>query len=199
MHKLNRNSVQKPVCLKNYDWKYQIWDNLSGQDKKTVRLTLQSMQGQQSVDDTSDDEQFFIIGLRCAYCESMIYYGGHIEHFRRKNPMYFPHLTFEWTNLFIACRSSKHCGHYKDSPKAPPYHPDNLIKPDEHDPDDYLYFHSSGEVRVRNRDGMTDADRHRGEETIRVFNLNAPQLMGKRKRALEMFSQKMVYGRPHVI
>lgn len=187
MHKLNRNSVQKPACLDHYDWNAKKWDDLSSEDKKTVRLTLQSMQGQQIVDNSSDDNQYFIFGLRCAYCESMVRHGGHIEHFCRKNPNHFPELTFEWTNLFIACGSADHCGHYKDRPNAPPYRPDNLIKPDEHDPDDYLYFHSSGEVRVRNRLGMTDNDRQRGEETIRVFNLNAPQLMGKRKIALDIY------------
>ena len=25
----------------------------------------------------------------------------------------------------------------------PPYDPDDLVKPDEHEPDDYFYFHSS--------------------------------------------------------
>lgn len=139
------------------------------------------------MDDASDDEQFVILGLRCAYCESQVYHGGHIEHFRRKNPLYFPQLTFEWANLFIACDSKKHCGHYKDRPKAPPYNPDHLIKPDEHDPDDYLYFHSSGEVRVRHRDGMTEDDRRRGAETICVFHLDCGHLNGARHKALNHY------------
>ncbi|MDB5334581.1 MAG: Uncharacterized protein JWN70_200 [Planctomycetaceae bacterium] len=187
MHKLNRAAVQRPACLDNYDWNTQTWDKLHGQNKKRVRLSLQSMQGQQIVDDASDDEQYFIVGLRCAYCEGQIYYGGHIEHFRRKNPAHYPALTFEWTNLFIACGSKEHCGHYKDRPSAPPYAPDNLIKPDEHVPDDYLYFHTSGEVRVRHRPGMTDNDRRRGAETIRVFNLNCGRLRGDRQKAVNLY------------
>jgi uncharacterized protein (TIGR02646 family) len=187
MHKLDRGSVQRPACLDNYDWNTQTWKDFKGQEKKTVRLSLQAMQGQQIVDDASDDEQFVILGLRCAYCESQIYHGGHIEHFRRKNPLHFPQHTFEWSNLFIACGSKTHCGHYKDRPKAPPYSPNDLIKPDEHDPDDYLYFHSSGEVRVRHRDGMTEDDRRRGAETIRVFHLDCGHLNGARHKALNQY------------
>jgi len=145
------------------------------------------MQGQQIVDETADDEQLYILGLRCAYCECQIFHGGHIEHFRRKNRQHFPELRFEWTNLFIACGSQEHCGHYKDRPSAPQYNPDDLIKPDDHNPDDYLYFHSSGESRVRDRPGMSDDDRHRGAETIRVFNLNCGELRGNRKKAIRQY------------
>jgi uncharacterized protein (TIGR02646 family) len=186
MHKLNRATVHRPACLDNYDWNTQTWDDLSGQDKKTVRLSLQSIQGQQILDDASDDEQLFIIGLRCAYCERQIFHGGHIEHYRRKNPAHYPELTFEWTNLFIACGSNEHCGHYKDRGGSP-YDPNELIKPDEHDADDYLYFHSSGEVRVRNRVDMSAQDRRRGDETIRVFHLNCGTLKGARHKALKQY------------
>ncbi len=187
MHQLNRAAVQKPACLDNYDWNSKTWDDFQGQDKKTVRLALQRIQGQQIATDDADDEAHVIIGLLCAYCECQIFRGGHIEHFRRKNPLHFPQLTFEWTNLFIACGSKEHCGHYKDRLKAPDYKPDDLIKPDEHDPDDYLYFHSSGEVRVRHRDGMTNDDRHRGAETISVFHLDCGQLKGFRRKALKQY------------
>ena len=187
MHKLNRDTVQRPACLDNYDLKLRSWDDFQGQDKKTVRLALQRIQGRQIAMDDADDEAYEVIGLRCAYCESQVYHGGHIEHFRRKNPAYFPQLTFEWTNLFIACDSKEHCGHYKDRPSAQRYEPDDLIKPDDHDPDDYLYFHSSGEVRVRHRDGMTDDDRHRGAETIRVFHLDCGRLKGARHKALKQY------------
>lgn len=186
MHKLDRASVQKPTCLDAYDWKSQTWDDLRGRDKKSVRLSLQAIQGKQIVDESSDDEQHFILGLRCAYCECQIFHGGHIEHFRRKNRAHHPELTFEWTNLFIACGSDTHCGHYKDRGGAT-YDPDELVKPDEHDADDYLYFHSSGEVRVRNRISMSAHDRRRGEETIRVFHLNCGTLLGARQNALKRY------------
>jgi uncharacterized protein (TIGR02646 family) len=186
MHKLNRSTVPKPTCLDDYDYTTQTWEHLTGNPKKLVRLSLQKMQGQQEVTDDADDNVLYILGLRCAYCEGQIFHGGHIEHFRRKNPAHYPELTFEWTNLFVACGSTEHCGHYKDH-GGTPYNPDELIKPDEHDADEYLYFHSSGEVRVRNRVNMSVQDRKRGDETIRVFNLNCGFLIGARHRALKQY------------
>jgi uncharacterized protein (TIGR02646 family) len=186
MHKLNRAIVSKPTCLDDFDHTTQTWSDLSGDSKRLVRLSLQAMQGQQVITDDADDNALYIFGLRCAYCECQIFNGGHIEHFRRKNPAHFPELTFEWTNLFIACGSTEHCGHYKDRGGAP-YDPDQLIKPDEHDADDYLYFHSSGEVRVRSRVDMSEQARQRGDETIRVFHLNCGILKGVRHRALKIY------------
>lgn len=190
MHQLNRTAVPRPTCLDYYDWNTQTWKNLKEQDKKTVLLALQRIQGQQIAGNEANDEEASVISLRCAYCESPIFSGGHIEHFRRKHPLHFPELTFEWTNLFIACGSQEHCGHYKDRSSAAEYDPDDLVKPDDHNPDDYLYFHSSGGVRVRDRDGMTDDDRLRGAETIRVFHLDCGRLKGARRKALETYLDK---------
>ena len=195
MHKLDRTAIAAPVCLEGYDYRTHAWADLN-QDplgracQRQVRLALQRMQGQQVATDDADDEAYVITGLRCAYCESQIFYGGHIEHFRRKNrrlPDAYPELTFTWANLFLACGSTEHCGHYKDRPGAAPYDPDELIKPDEHDPEGYLYFHSSGEVRVRKRHGMPVEDSRRGAETIRVFNLDCGHLRGARRKVLKKY------------
>ena len=186
MHKLNRAAVPRPTCLDDYDHLSQTWDDLQSEHKKSVRLSLQRMQGQQVATDDADDEAYFILGLRCAYCECQIFHGGHIEHFRRKNTAHHPKLTFEWSNLFLACGSTESCGHYKDRGGAP-YNPDELIKPDVHDPDDYLYYYSSGEVRIRHRHIMPNEDRRRGEETIRVLHLNCGRLKGARRRVLKQY------------
>lgn len=186
MHKLDRAIVDKPTCLAGYDYATQVWDQLARHDKKVVRLSLQKMQGLQILADDADDDAEYIVGLRCAYCEGQIFHGGHIEHFRRKNAAHYPQLTFEWTNLFIACRATEHCGHYKDRGGAP-YNPDELIKPDEHEPDDYLYFHSSGEVRVRSGGDVSAQDCRRGSETIRVFHLDCGVLEGARRRAVKKY------------
>ena len=186
MHKLDRAAVPRPACLDDFDHLSQTWDDLKNPRKRLVRLSLQKMQGQQVVTDDADDEAIFLLGLRCAYCECQVFYGGHIEHFRRKNKAHFPELMFEWTNLFLACGSNDNCGHYKDRGGAP-YDPNELIKPDIHDPDDYLYYHSSGALRVRRRNLMSVGDRRRGEETIRVFNLDCRRLQGARHRALKQY------------
>ncbi|TAE90780.1 MAG: TIGR02646 family protein [Verrucomicrobia bacterium] len=190
MHFLDRSTVDEPGCLADWSYPDMNWDDFTEDGaacKRLLRLALQRLQSQQIIDDQADDEIEYLLGLRCAYCEGQIYHGGHIEHFRRKNQKHFPHLTFDWNNLFLACGSKDHCGHYKDRPKAPAYNPDELIKPDEHNPDDFLYFHSSGEVRVRHRPGMTDADHGRATETIRVFNLNCKSLKGARRKALKQY------------
>lgn len=124
-------------------------------------------------------------GVRCAYYEGAIRHEGHIEHLRRKNPKHYPDLTFDWDNLFLACGSRSHCGHYKDHNQA--YNPDPLIKPDEHDPEDFLYFHSSGEVCVR--EGLNGADKLRAETTIRVFGLKNPALTSQRARAVRQYQK----------
>lgn len=192
MHKLDRNAVTKPACLNEYDHKTQTWDDLTSEHKKEIRESLQQMQGQRVKTEEPDDEAESIVGVRCAYCEGPIRFGGHIEHFRRKNMAHYPQLTFEWSNLFLSCdgRGEKeHCGHYKDRPNAPDYNPDELIKPDEHNPDDYLYFHSLGDVRVRSRKDMPPEDHKRAEETIRVFNLNDGKLRADRRKALNIYKE----------
>ncbi|HHY6930423.1 TPA: retron system putative HNH endonuclease [Burkholderia ambifaria] len=186
MHKLGRGLVEAPPCLSNYDHTTHEWSDFSGGCKRRLRLALQSMQGEKILADDADDYEESISGLRCAYCEAQIFHGGHIEHFRRKNRAHFPELMFSWTNLFIACGSLEHCGHYKDR-SGSFYDPNELIKPDEHDPDEYLYFHSSGEVRVRERTPKVQAEERRAAETIRVFNLNAGSLRGKRKSAVDRY------------
>jgi len=168
MRKLDRTSAKRPACLARYHHPSNTWDDLTALDKQEIRTSLQQMQ--------SD---------RCAYCEGEALHKGHIEHFRRRHC--FPDLTFDWDNLFLSCDSRAHCGHYKDRPKAAPYNPNDLIKPDVDAPDTFLYFHSSGEVLVRR--GASAEEIHRAEETIRVFNLNDGQLKAQRRKVLKIYMQ----------
>ena len=172
MHKLDRAAVPAPACLVGlYQHGVHSWDNLTQANKQEIRQQLTLLQGE-----------------RCAYCEGPPYAEGHIEHFRRKNAAHFPELTFVWDNLFLACGSPDHCGHYKDRPGAPGYDPNHLIKPDVHDPDAFLYFHSSGEVRLR--PGISEDATERANETIRVFNLNCGELQAERRRALKIYEKR---------
>lgn len=176
MYKLDRTSASRPTCLDHYHYPENSWDELTDDDKKQIRASLQQMQGN-----------------RCAYCEGRIYHGGHIEHFRRKNPKHFPQKTFAWDNLFLSCDSLDHCGHYKDRRDAPPYNPDDLIKPDVNDPDTFLYFHSSGEVLPRTSPNATET--HRAEKTICVFNLNCGRLTAERRRTIRAY----IAGEPGIL
>lgn len=168
MHRLDRSCITAPECLDDYEYRTHTWDNVVSEHKAQIRVRLIEMQGE-----------------RCAYCEGPPYSNGHIEHFRRKTPSHFPELTFDWDNLFFACGSQKHCGHYKDRPGTGVYNSNQLIKPDVHDPEPLLYIHSTGEVRVRPH--LEAADIVRARETIRVFNLNEPSLKENRRRAVRIY------------
>lgn len=185
MHKLDRAASQPPDCLGSYDYNMQKWSDLAAPCKSALRAALVLMQGQPGVTTPEANEY----GLRCAYCEGPIFHMGHIEHFRRKNPHHFSELTFDWNNLFLACGSQNHCGHYKDRPDAHLYNPNNLIKPDDSDPDRYLYFHSSGSVRPRT--GLNEDDSRCAAETIRVFGLDSCVLSGARSRVLTTYKRRI--------
>jgi uncharacterized protein (TIGR02646 family) len=163
MHKLDRSPLPEPTCLAGYRSSRHIWDDVSTAHKREIRDSLARMQG----------------GSRCAYCEGRIHNEGQIDHFRRRRD--HPHLTFEWENLFLSCGSRQHCGHYKDRPGAPAYDPDGLLKPDVDDPDEYLYFHSNGEIRVRS--GIAPEQARRAGETVRVLHLDHGALIASRRRA----------------
>jgi len=60
------------------------------------------------------------------------------------------------------------CGVCKD--RSGSYLVDDLIKPDEDNPDDYLLFVPSGAVLPRA--GLRARDAHRAAETIRILGLN---------------------------
>jgi uncharacterized protein (TIGR02646 family) len=172
MHKLDRASIAAPICLSEYHAPTHTWDkDVTGAHKQEIRTCLKQMQGD-----------------RCAYCEGAVYSHAHIEHFRRKNPRHFPQLMFDWSNLFLSCESHEHCGHYKDRPGADSYNATILVKPDEHEPDDYFYFHSGGDVRPRS--GLDPMQLTRALETIRVFNLDCGVLRAERRRALKQYLRK---------
>lgn len=183
MRRLDRASFLPPICLAMYAYPGHTWDDLSQACKAALRQVLSKMQ-------CADPVVMPHGSLNCAYCESPIRHAGHIEHFRRKNPAHFPQLTFDWDNLFLSCDAKSNCGHYKDRPKAPAYNPADLIKPDQDDPDQFLYFHSTGHVRCRQ--GLDAFKANRASETIRVFGLDNGTLTGARRKALQFYRNKVL-------
>jgi len=150
MHKLVRGP--EPTCLRQYRDSGITWEDELN-DKASVHEALQEMQG------------YF-----CAYCEASIknHDNRHIEHFRKRQR--FPQKTFEWANLFWSCSNSCSCGQHKDARATGAYSPEDLIKPDEEDPEEYFLFLKTGFIKIK--EGISPAMRHRAEETLRVFNLN---------------------------
>jgi uncharacterized protein (TIGR02646 family) len=171
MHKLER--PQAPDCLAKYKHGRNNWGDVSPEDKMQIRQRLDEMQQK-----------------RCAYCECPINIDiekkdAHIEHFRQRSRC--PQETFEWSNLFGSCNSQESCGNHKD--RLPPYNPADLIKMDEDDPDDFFLFVADGTIDLRKN--LTEPQKHRAKETLRIFNLS-PQhgaLRHRRKAAVQGYLQ----------
>jgi uncharacterized protein (TIGR02646 family) len=116
---------------------------------------------------------------QCAYCEAALEDRWHIEHLWPKS--HYPQRTFDWENLFASCMRKNTCGTHKDQ-GGRPYDPADLIDPGREDPDDYLFFAQDGTAQPRV--GLTARRLRRAEETIRVFNLNAPALLYQRAQVI---------------
>lgn len=121
----------------------------------------------------------------CAYCECRLD-RKHIEHFITRNAQ--NQLTFDWNNLFGSCGDTskpggwQRYGIYKDH-HAGLYNPDHLIKPDIDDPSTFMIFLTKGTVHPHTE--ISEADRLKANETIRVFNLNNDSaLIGRRRQAI---------------
>lgn len=151
MHRLERQAVLPPTCLARYRHGRDNWRDVSAEHRTELRVTLEQLQGR-----------------RCAYCEGPLdTLGEHIEHFRRRHT--FPHLTFEWENLFWSCNQDHHCGRHKDSASGP-YDPEDLINPAIDDPECFFRFSSDGTIRLIH--GLSPDEERRAKETLRVFKLD---------------------------
>jgi uncharacterized protein (TIGR02646 family) len=151
MHQLNRALCHTPKCLRKYQYGQDRWEDLSNDDRQEIRTALEEMQRR-----------------RCAYCEcDLEHHGQHIEHFRQRHR--YVQGTFDWNNLFWSCERGDSCGKHKDVCEMYDYR--ILIKPDDDDPEQFFLFVNDGTISVR--EGLTVAQRHRAEETLRIFNLDA--------------------------
>ncbi|MCL4551938.1 MAG: TIGR02646 family protein [Candidatus Marsarchaeota archaeon] len=155
MHRINRDAVPVPACLAPPPASYA---DLRGLEKESIRAALLTIQGQ-----------------RCAYCERRTGDGtddGHIEHFR--NQANHRDLDCDWNNMFWSCNDEKTCGKHKDNcvragGVCRTFNSGDIINPALEDPESLLLFVEDGTVRPV--DGLSDHDRNRAEETLRVFQL----------------------------
>jgi hypothetical protein len=110
---------------------------------------------------------------KCMYCESSIGHIAfeHIEHIKPKAVNRYPELTFIWTNLGLVCPI---CNSNKSDiyDEALPF-----INPYEDNPLDYLKALGHFIYHLPNN--------HRGEITVRIINLNRPQLIERRKERID--------------
>lgn len=165
-----------PAILKILKSKSIAWNKAGDDNKEKIRKEISLFQGEY-----------------CAYCEISLEKGKHIEHFAKKGS--FPQKMYEWNNLFLSCESQKHCGHFKDNKSlnkyAANYNYLDLIKPDEVDPKDYLFFSSNGEVVPKA--GIKEDLKDKAELTINVFNLNEIGLKNIRYKVLENYKEMIEF------
>jgi uncharacterized protein (TIGR02646 family) len=169
MRQLSRGP--EPALLKRFRGGRDAWEDLPAGDRQALWAALTAMQGEV-----------------CAYCEGQAVPGRrHIEHFRPRHR--YPQHTFSWDNLFGNCGDTKTCGHRKDAPKARAYAVENLIKPDEEDPDTFFHFVGDGSIAVR--EGLAPRQAARARETLRVLGLDEPAggLRRRRRQALAYYVQ----------
>lgn len=177
MRKLDRSLANEPICLNDLSHTTHSWADMNKNKKQQIWDELEKFQNR-----------------ICVYCEAKAEKGeftGHIEHFFDKSS----HIdkTFEWSNLFGCCSSTKHCGHYKDQVLPGgvkrQYNSNLLIKPDKDDPESFLKFRESGKISVR--DDLDEHHQKRAEETIRALHLDESSLNDSRKQQISRFQEKV--------
>ena len=172
MQHLHRDP-QPPACLARYQHGRDRWgmNSPTPEERAQIWQELNAMQGQ-----------------RCAYCEVGIQPGAQeIEHFRQRNR--YPQGTFDWNNLFGACKDKGTCGDHKD--KYGDYEHTLLIKPDVEDPDHFLVFDAYGGISPKN--GLSAPELARAEATIRILNLKGQGLRYQRQAAAQGYLQFLEY------
>lgn len=168
MHHLHRDP-QAPACLKRYCHGRDTWSMQSPTpaERAEIWAKLHAMQH-----------------YRCAYCEVSIQPGAQeIEHFRQRSR--YPQGTFDWHNLFGACKDKGTCGDHKD--KCGDYDHTLLIKLDVEDPDHFLVFDAHGGIHPKR--GLSPQEHARAEATIRTLNLTGGGLPHMRRAAASGYLQ----------
>jgi uncharacterized protein (TIGR02646 family) len=116
---------------------------------------------------------------KCAYCESQIVHvsDAHIEHYRPQSK--FPHGTFDWDNLLLACGKCNSARYKGDS--FPEVHEGGpLVNPCEDAPDAHLQFHYDAQTKLASVYGKTV----RGETSEKLLGLNRGDLRHYRSRQI---------------
>lgn len=120
---------------------------------------------------------------RCAYCECLLVREknfGHIEHLVRRDRNILR--TYSWCNLFVSCNNQISCGKWKDCKgKGRNMSVDGIYAPDDVHIDvaDKFIYSSDGRMLPRKLDD------EKAKKTIDIFNLNAPNLVNKRRKIIK--------------
>lgn len=103
---------------------------------------------------------------KCAFCEARKLKPD-VEHFIPKTAEN-RQFAFVWSNLFLSCDD---CNTDEKGAK----HPENAIKPDVDDPEDFLWINPIT-LKVSARPDLNEIDKARAMKTIQLFGLNRDEL-----------------------
>lgn len=163
------NKKPEPVILRvnKVNWTNELLGFINRNEK--VPSTVSNRYNQDEVKQLLRTE----VNNKCMYCESSVAHVSyeHIEHIKPKAKTKFPALTFEWSNLGLACPVCNMNKGDEYDVNMP------FINPYLDDPSDFIFalghfiYHRPANPR--------------GELTKRQFKLNRPELLERRHERLE--------------
>jgi uncharacterized protein (TIGR02646 family) len=118
---------------------------------------------------------------KCAFCETPLFSGTQIEHFRSK--VKYPLAAFIWRNLFLICQNCNQRKGERDHT--------GCLKPDRDDPVAYLWVNPIL-LKVEPRLGLSDEMRQCAEKTIALYGLDRPELKKLYEEYLKMVQRTPV-------
>lgn len=134
-------------------------------------------------------------GGSCAYCETELREGGHIEHIHPRSadpcqhrPSRNPH--YDWGNLLVVCDGQDHC----DGPagKADQHLCGQALFPDEMQSGILYVSVDTGDGAIHAHPGLDYQDRQRVSLSIEKLRLNHPRLRQSRLELVRLMSELVV-------
>jgi uncharacterized protein (TIGR02646 family) len=117
----------------------------------------------------------------CIYCEKKITSEpkeSNIDHFKKKESIFFTQDIFNYDNLVVSCNTLDRCSSHKDNKKNRLTKEDyiNIINPVIENPNDYFYYLTTGELLPINKTNI------KSEFTRDIFNLQQFSLVKSREK-----------------
>lgn len=171
MIKIHRTAKPSILEKKADAWRNKLLAATSGQEQSKIQNNYRHNQVKRTLVE--------MFNGKCAYCESKITHidYGHIEHFKPKSR--FKELSFEWSNLLLACgicNGSEHKGDkFPDETEGGP-----LVDPCVDDPSEHLIFNYDPSSKLATVIGKTE----RGNTSQRLLGLNRNELRTYRSRQI---------------
>ena len=116
---------------------------------------------------------------KCAFCEAPLFSGQDVEHYRSKTK--YPLAAYVWRNLFLICRN---CNQAKGNGEHL-----GCLKPDRDNPAKYLWVNPVS-LKVAPKPGISDEKRECAEKTIKLYQLDRPELAKLYELYLNLFELK---------